>query len=435
MSNAIAENVSSNVVIDPHGNVLEAAPELTESQWAEMEAFEEKLRADHPDWDDDQIVEASIEFEKSIHARNVVPVPIEKPDGKPKPTRAVKPVDPAEVARKEAATARMNALKAARTKVANSYARLHEASKLDVYVGIGNDVKEAVLLAKADVDLTAAERKAASPWTDTDVDRQIALNSLEIKVLYPHIFVKAAEEEGRKNATKANKGIEMHLSDYVWTAIAHDLCKDIIGENISGVSYHIMVNFVVRKLVLKSKIDLTGKIRDGWTGFLQTHLDKLARGQITHGEFIAEMTAHEVKLAEARKAEANSGLTADQIAAKEKAAELAAKQAKDSKRKGNINESLTSSLASALKDDGLNRGLIGSILMSQLAESKVSLADLGLEPNHAVNPKTCSADEVIDLIRAVFMAKRGDVFRDIITECVQMEAMLPKAKPTLSVAV
>lgn len=338
------------------------------------------------------------------------------------------PADPQEAAR----LAKAKRLTEARQDAARSYGTLHESTKLAFYATVGRKSRAAILLAKQDMDEDAFERKVVSGWKEADVDSQINALTVEIEALFPHIFFRASEEEGKKK-TKATRSIESHLADYVWVSVACDLCQDIIGEKITDVSYHVMINFVVRRLLVKSKIDLSGRIKDGWTEFVRIHLDKLALGTISPSEFVGEMESWEKKLADDRKAASNAGLTPAEIKAREDAAKETAKNAAKSARTAKLNNALTEALTAALAKDGLDHRFVGAMIAALAKEAKVSLSELGFESNNAIDPRTVTSAELLDIIRSIGVSGRMNVMSEVVIACAAMAPLFstPSPKPSL----
>lgn len=312
-------------------------------------------------------------------------------------------------------------------RTAKSIGRLMDGTKLAVYCEVGEECDAHLHLAKLVYDTQASERKVASEWSETLYDNECAKLSLRVRALFPHLFLAEKESSDEDEAKGRKRRDPIRVQDYVLTTRGVRVVRPIVGDCIDNLSYRLCSNYLFRKVVSLSKAKLTCTLKKDWAEFTRTEVPRVANGQISVGEFIAQLNAHEGKLSDAREEAKNAGKSPADIAKAQKdAAQRKAIQEK-TRKSAKLNESLTTSLFDALSGV-MEPSKVQDIIVKACEDTGVSLPCLN-PPDRTIDPSTITADELLDTLRTMMLLKRMDEVRAVCTACAEMVAIFPALAP------
>jgi hypothetical protein len=305
---------------------------------------------------------------------------------------------------------------------AKSIGAILDNTALSAYCAVGEQCWDTIFRAKMILDMEADERKVASSWSPTDYDDQCNKLSVRCRVFFPHLFIGSIEKNDEAEA-KGKRRDPVRVSDYILAFKAVECLKTIpaVAACIDNVSYFLLINYIARKCITFSKNTLMAGVKDDWAEFCRVEIPRVATGQIRVGEFLNQLSRHENKLDEAKLAERHAGKTADQIAQAEAEANAKKKTREQATRENRVRTALSTSLADAMAGI-LTPDQIGAIISKTAQDAKVSLPG-------SLNPATVKADDILDLMKSMFMLKRFPELRAICAACADMAVMLDRFDP------
>lgn len=295
---------------------------------------------------------------------------------------------------------------------------------LAVYCQVGEHCHDTVFRAKNLLDAETQDRlgkDAKSTWKADDFDDQCHRLSTRCRVLFPHLFAPSKEKADEAEA-KGRKKDPVRVSDYILAYLAVNAIKALTGDSVHGLSYYLIVNYVARKVVTFSRSDLTCTMKSDWAEFVRVTIPRLASGKILVRDFLSLMDEHEAKLDRAERDSKHAGKTPEQVAQIE-ATEAAKKATREKNAK-------IKRVRSALEDSLLNAmtGVLDPAEISRTIANAAQSANVHL-PVSALNPETITVDEILDTLKAMFMAKRFDEVRAVVNGCAAMAPMLESFGP------
>lgn len=163
-------------------------------------------------------------------------------------------------------------------------------------------------------------------------------------------------------------------------------------------------------------------MKSDWAEFVRVTIPRLASGKILVRDFLSLMDEHEAKLDRAERDSKHAGKTPEQVAQIE-ATEAAKKATREKNAK-------IKRVRSALEDSLLNAmtGVLDPAEISRTIANAAQSANVHL-PVSALNPETITVDEILDTLKAMFMAKRFDEVRAVVNGCAAMAPMLESFGP------
>jgi hypothetical protein len=326
------------------------------------------------------------------------------------------------------------AAKEAQTKAVKLASTILDGTKLSIYINVGDACYNAIRLAKAEIDISCANRQAESTWNSDYWDSWCATYSHQVRVLYPGL-VRPLQEESEIAAAKARKKADstVRVGEWIHSALTVGAIAPLVpASDVMTLSYNIVKEYLNRT-VKYSKSALTSEVKAEWVDFLKTELPRLIGHKIEAGSFIAAFKKKEEEITLASKLKKNENKTAEQIAA----AELKKENDKKAREHAKLRTDTATALATNLT------AAIGGVLSDQevktiveTVESQAGRKVVTGEPTvYAFDPAQFSADQFKTGIKALMIADRHDEVKAILAHARKLESLLTiESAPTLPFA-
>ncbi len=326
------------------------------------------------------------------------------------------------------------AAKEAQTKAVKLASTILDGTKLSIYINVGDACYNAIVLAKAEIDISCANRQAESTWNADYWDSWCATYSHQVRVLYPGL-VRPLQEESEIAAAKARKKADstVRVGEWIHSALTVGVIAPLVpASDVMTLSYNIVKEYLNRT-VKYSKSALTSEVKAEWVDFLKTELPRLIGHKIEAGSFIAAFKKKEEEITLASKLKKNENKTAEQIAA----AELKKENDKKAREHAKLRTDTATALATNLT------AAIGGVLSDQEVKTIVETVEsqagrkvvTGEPTTYAFDPAQFSADQFKTGIKALMIADRHDEVKAILAHARKLESLLTiESAPTLPFA-
>jgi hypothetical protein len=326
------------------------------------------------------------------------------------------------------------AAKEAQTKAVKLASTILDGTKLSIYVNVGDACYNAIVLAKAEIDISCANRQAESTWNADYWDSWCATYSHQVRVLYPGL-VRPLQEESEIAAAKARKRADSTVRVVEWihaTLTIKAITPLIPASDVQTLSYNIVKEYLCR-CVKYSKTDLTSEVRSEWVEFLKTELPRLIGQKIEAGSFIASFKKKEAEIETARKSKKLEGKTPEQIAADD--------LKKENDKKARAHAKLRTDTATALATNFT--AAIGGVLSDQEVKTIVETVEsqAGRQvvttpaPEYKFNPDAFTLEQFKAGIRALMIQDKHDEVKAILAQARRFEVMTSiDSAPTVPMA-
>lgn len=359
-----------------------------------------------------------------LEANEVETVDASKAKKAEKATKPLPPVlTPEQEAAKQDKEADLAKLEEARSAASHAVGSFETGTAIDVYVAIGETCWHAIYLAYMLLGKTCTSKKVPNSWGEKDYDSQVDVLRTRCMTFYPHLFL--SQTDGRRD------GVVAKVSNYI---LAYQVVKTLretfgmLEAEISGISYHAVVNLIGRKMVTFSKVSMDCSMKPSWAEFIKNNLPRLHSASITYKDFVALTKEHEDKLSSGKKEEAVAGKTPAQLAQEKKEADARKKAASSTQGENKVRTDLSTSLSVAMAG-GLKPDAIASIIAKSAEDANVPLSTFKLE-RVGLDPATCTNKEVLAIIKGMYFAERFAELRKLSTEIAKLVNMIDESETT-----
>jgi hypothetical protein len=327
-----------------HASVTSKSADLDE----QLIAFEEKIREEHPDWDDDKIVEAVVAYEQNL--LNPAPgTPIESSDN----------------ALPEATEAERNAIedyKAEEAEVVSlAVATLDPKDMLKKYAKLGRAV----------LNLAAKRKRSFKGWVREDFDKVCDDLAVLVKMRVPIKDVR----------------MSLFARIYLWVEAVKPLVP-----NVEKLSYFQVANKFVPTLSFDA-VELTGEIKKEWLTWVRTTVERqIGDDPMSMKELDAsiEERKKEIERERAAKKDPEKALQAELRAAEKKA---------KTERQASQNK-VFKALDSAISEGHADVNDVVQIVEKALSENKLALPRKFSGFDH----ENCTIEDCVMLAKGMFAA-------------------------------